>query len=343
VSDTNVLTVSSNGLLTAVVNDDASALVSAVYLGQTNSVLVQVIAPVAPPAVLLHRYSFTTDATDSVGGANGTLVGSATISGNAVVMDGVKPSYVDLPNGMFATLTNYTIETWVNWAGGANWQRICDFGNNTAGEDVQGTGTNSFFITPKAAAGAGAAFTGTAAWFYTAQGQRTNIVKNPASISTGAAHHLVVTYFKETTTAKMYLDGVPVSTNKNMLRTLADFGVTVNNWLGHSQFSADPDFNGSIDEFRVYNGVLSAQSVAANFAAGPDAFGVPQPTMTISKSGNNLTISWTGDSDFKLESSTTLGAGASWTDTGLTPVQSNGQNVITITHGGDTSFYRLRK
>ena len=42
---------------------------------------------------LIHRYSFTSDANDSVGTANGTLMGSATITGNAVVLDGVD-SYV---------------------------------------------------------------------------------------------------------------------------------------------------------------------------------------------------------------------------------------------------------
>src|ERR1039457_4134614 len=48
---------------------------------------------------LAHRYSFTTNASDSVGGADGVLRGGATISGGAVVLDGVS-GYVDLPNNL---------------------------------------------------------------------------------------------------------------------------------------------------------------------------------------------------------------------------------------------------
>jgi hypothetical protein len=45
----------------------------------------------------------------------------------------------------------------------------------------------------------------------------------------------------------------------------------VNNWLGRSQFLADPGFEGSFTEFRIYGSALSASEVAASFAAGPDA------------------------------------------------------------------------
>src|ERR1700693_800759 len=42
-------------------------------------------------ADLTHRYSFTTDASDSVGGANGTLVNSATVSGGQLQLN--NPSF----------------------------------------------------------------------------------------------------------------------------------------------------------------------------------------------------------------------------------------------------------
>src|SRR5690348_16367659 len=38
---------------------------------------------------LTHRYSFTNDVTDSVGGANGTLKGNVTITGGAASFPGV--------------------------------------------------------------------------------------------------------------------------------------------------------------------------------------------------------------------------------------------------------------
>ena len=54
-------------------------------------------------ANLVNRYSFTSDAADSVGGAHGTLLGGATISGGAVVLNG-SGAYVDLPNGLVSAL-----------------------------------------------------------------------------------------------------------------------------------------------------------------------------------------------------------------------------------------------
>ena len=43
-----------------------------------------------PAAALQHRYSFTKDASDSVGHADGTLEGAATISGGQVHLDGTR-------------------------------------------------------------------------------------------------------------------------------------------------------------------------------------------------------------------------------------------------------------
>jgi hypothetical protein len=45
----------------------------------------------------------------------------------------------------------------------------------------------------------------------------------------------------------------------------------VNNWLGHSNFSADVDLSASYDEFRIYGAALTASEINASFMAGPDA------------------------------------------------------------------------
>ena len=44
-------------------------------------------------------------------------------------------------------------------------------------------------------------------------------------------------------------------------------GADVNNWLGRSQYPSDPYFNGKVDDFRIYNGAMTAAQVAA-LAAG---------------------------------------------------------------------------
>src|SRR5688572_14764944 len=89
-------------------------------------------------AALTHRYSFTTDANDSVGTAHGVLVQGANVSGGQLVLansgttnDVTTGQYLDLPNNIMKH-SSFTVEGWASWGGGNAWQRIFDFGNNTA-------------------------------------------------------------------------------------------------------------------------------------------------------------------------------------------------------------------
>jgi hypothetical protein len=41
-------------------------------------------------------------------------------------------------------------------------------------------------------------------------------------------------------------------------------------FLGRSLFASDAPLSGSIDEFRIYNAALSAETVTANCANGPN-------------------------------------------------------------------------
>src|SRR6476660_8847367 len=88
---------------------------------RVRALLVSFFLLMAPAASrgqqLLHRYSFDDDGRDLVGGADGELMGDAAIADGAVVLSGNKPSYVNLPNDLFKTLTNVTFEIWVSWAG----------------------------------------------------------------------------------------------------------------------------------------------------------------------------------------------------------------------------------
>ena len=53
----------------------------------------------AQTAGLMHRYSFTVDANDSIGAAHGTLMNGATIANGALNLDGVG-AFLDLPNNL---------------------------------------------------------------------------------------------------------------------------------------------------------------------------------------------------------------------------------------------------
>ena len=77
-SNPGVLTVNSSGLITGV--GVGTATVSATVAGVTATSGGITVTP----QTLLHRYSFASDASDSVGGANGTLV--APSGGNAATI-----------------------------------------------------------------------------------------------------------------------------------------------------------------------------------------------------------------------------------------------------------------
>lgn len=40
------------------------------------------------------------------------------------------------------------------------------------------------------------------------------------------------------------------------------------NWLGRSRFAADPFFKGWMDDFRIYDRILSPKEVSALYALG---------------------------------------------------------------------------
>src|SRR5262249_18052917 len=93
----------------------------------------------ASNADLVHRYSFTGDASDSINGAHGTLMGTAAVSGGQLLLDG-NMSYVILPIGQtLAQLESCTIEGWVTWEFQNPWSRIFDFGKDTV---------ENMFLTP---------------------------------------------------------------------------------------------------------------------------------------------------------------------------------------------------
>jgi hypothetical protein len=133
-SNTGVITVNTNGVVKAVAAGTANVVASFGGLNATNTLTV-----VSLPAVLAHRYSFNgTDASDSVGGANGTLMGNAAVTGGQLVLDGSFGSYVDLPAGQIniATNTAVTFEAWVSFGNPATWAYLFGFGNTNNGGGV---------------------------------------------------------------------------------------------------------------------------------------------------------------------------------------------------------------
>jgi hypothetical protein len=66
----------------------------------------------------------------------------------------------------------------------------------------------------------------------------------------------------------LYVNGVAVGSNAEMDFPPFQVGDTTQNWIGRSQFKNDSYLNGKVDDFRVYDGALSATEVAALAGVG---------------------------------------------------------------------------
>lgn len=212
---------------------------------------------------LVHRYSFDTDASDSVGSADGTLTAGATVSGGQLVMDGAD-EWVDLSGAAvdIAGKSAVTIEYWGTVAAPNSTAFFAAFG---FGEEGAGTGSNYLMQQPNRAGGNRA--------MITSVGFSDEAFVGSSAITDTLEHHFAVTV--DSTTLTFYVDGASVGSTAIGIHGLDDIGTT-HARIGHGVFTGDPDYLGSINEFRIYDMALSASEVAASFAAGANP--VPTPT-----------------------------------------------------------------
>ena len=143
-ADPGIAVVDSQGNITGEGSGTTSIIATYASLGLSATQSVQVVDV---PTALVHRYSFNDGtANDSVGSANGTLHGNATISGGQLVLPNttsVAPAadYLQLPAGILANSLNgtnndaaVTVEAWATIkAGQYTWANLFDFGNQDAG------------------------------------------------------------------------------------------------------------------------------------------------------------------------------------------------------------------
>ena len=64
-------------------------------------------------------------------------------------------------------------------------------------------------------------------------------------------------------TGRLYLSGIQVAQNTNLVLNPINLGATPNVWLGRSQYTADPYLNGTLDDVRMSCRAYSAEEVAA--------------------------------------------------------------------------------
>jgi len=213
---------------------------------------------------LVHRYSFATDASDSVGGANGTLVapsgGAAATITNGLLLPGGgvnNNGYVALPSGILTGTTNLTIEVWVTQTAATEWATIWCFDNNN---------NQNFQLTPNPGRNNGNLIVDN-----NPNNNETDLF-SPVSLPNGSEQYVAVTFDVTNFTENLYyngaLDGTIVLPDASFTPgSYGGAGGTYENWLGKDTYN-DNGFQGTIYELRIWNGLVSQRYLGASALVG---------------------------------------------------------------------------
>jgi beta-xylosidase len=187
-------------------------------------------------------YTFSTDAREHLALYNATLQNNAVITndasrGKVLNLDGVT-NVVSFP---LSVANASTFTAWVKWNGGADWQRIFDFGTNTS---------KYFFLTPRGNTGV--------MRFAIKNGGAEQQINAPTAMPTNSWCHVAVSL--DGSKGILYLNGNPVGTN-NALNIRPWQLLARSNYVGQSQFAGDPYFNGRIGSLRIFGRPLGALEI----------------------------------------------------------------------------------
>ena len=314
-SDTNFVQVLGNNMIRTL--RPGKATLTAVYQGFTNSATITV----ENLGTLAHRYSFTGDANDSIGGANGTLNGGATILGDAVQLDASTSTYVDLPPGLIHNYQAVTVDAWATFNNTPNWARLWFFGDDRA---------NEFYFAPVVNSS-------------TAHRYSTGFPLNGATFDVAPAlptNTVHITCILGGGSFEIWTNGVLQTQNAAYLGGVSQVGVTYSR-IGFSPYG-DPGCAGSVDEYRIYNGRLAPDEIQASDVLGPNALLTTSASATASLSGGNVVLSWpVAAAGFSVQAKPTV-VGGSWaTLTNAPTLVGNTSWQVTVPATGGPQFLRL--
>jgi hypothetical protein len=235
-----------------------------------QSTVSSTLYPTYPPCRWSSYYPFRSNANDANGHFNGTLQGGASFvsdvaRGSALNLSG-SGQFVSFPSGLSGM---QTFIAWVKWNGGAAWQRIYDFGDDTNRYSV---------LTPEAANG-NLRFNIS---INSIPGEQ--IVDAPFMLPSNVWTHVAVVM--NGNSVVLYTNGAPVATNLFANLVPANLNAT-NIYIGKSQWPADPYFSGEISSVRIFSQALTAAEIVAPqiTIAQPAQGGVYSPGATINFSG----------------------------------------------------------
>ncbi|MCR5793496.1 MAG: discoidin domain-containing protein [Lachnospiraceae bacterium] len=153
-------------------------------------------------------------------------------------------------NAPLKNLTDFTLSMWVNLEKQSNWQTICTFGR---GQDAY------LIVTPQR----GSDENGVSVVMSTngnrnGAEQRISYTQQKEKLSCNTWHYIAFTLNKNVGT--LYVDGEAVATKDDFTINPSMLGDTTDNYIGKSTYP-DPNLEGGIDEFKIYDYALSAEQI----------------------------------------------------------------------------------
>ncbi len=254
----NVLGSSSGNFSTSIAGSPGTGL--SYVFNPTNGVL-SVVSTASLAAILAHRYSFfsepngSTAATDLIAGANGTLQGSAVITGGQLVLNGTSGTYANLPGGLITGDAAVSVEAWADYHSLPANCYLFSFGIT----DGSGSGGNYIFCAPQAAR---ITISGVDPGYNAEQNATCGGWSGETNL------HVVAVYNPAGFTMSIYTNGVLAGANNGITTPLSSVS-NVLSYIGRSLYTSDPYAPINVDEFRIWNGALSAQQIAVDAASGP--------------------------------------------------------------------------
>lgn len=205
----------------------------------------------------------------TVNGNHAALFGTPTYDegrvGKAVGLDGSQ--FLQLPATVAAS-EELTVCGWFYLTGIQNWARLFDFGTDT---------DHYVFLTAQSGSGPRLAIKNGGAEQTMALG---------ATISTRRWRHVAVSFGADAIT--IYVDGKQVARNTSIQERPHHFQ-PVFNYVGRSQFSADPMLKALVDDVRVYNYALTADELAGIYDSAVGIRSIEAPQTSASEAGAQAT------------------------------------------------------
>jgi alpha-L-arabinofuranosidase len=331
-ANTNIATVDINGNIAGMASGTTSIIATYASLGLTATQTVQVTNAVA---TLAHRYSFSetsgTNVADSVGGPawTGTLPRGGTLGGGQLTLSSNSQQYVQLPAGIVSNYSAVTVEAWVTFPDEIAVNCFFfGFGNSSGG-----SGVNYIFCAPRA--GRIAITSGTWSGEQNAYGN--------FDFSYHTNFHVTAVFNPPAGSVALYTNGVLAGINNAVTVPMSSVNDAYS-FIGKSLYSGDPYPDFTLDEFRIYNGALSANEIAATQVLGAgQLLSAANPVVSPVAAGGSLTLSWPlASAGYTVLTTTNLAAG-SWTAAVVSPQIVGGQWQLILPVTGAAQYFRLQK